>query len=206
MKVRAVEIGLVLRTAAGAVFRVLDSGGQTLVEIPLERVPLASPAPDGSWWLVAGNDLLRVAGPTPQPVASGLPAVGVSAALRVDGAGNAFYYAGDAQNTLMAWDAAGSLRWRGTHPPAAGSGQAPLLAVGGGCLLYVLDASGLFSAYRAADGVLAARLALYPGSSRAANPAARMLWADGAERVTVSAGFLSQMTFNGALWGGCQTG
>jgi hypothetical protein len=57
-----------------------------------------------------------------------------------------------------------------------------------------------FSAYRAADGTLAAQLALYPGGSRVVNLAARALRVDGAEQVTVSAGYLSQITFNGSAW------
>ena len=197
------RVGVVLQTPSGGQFRVLDSGGQALVEIPLAGVPLASPAPDGSWWLVLGSDLLRVAGPTPQPIAGGLPAAANGAVLRVDGGGNAFWYPNDSAHTLLALDNAGNTRWQIAHRTAQPAAP-PLLAVGNGCLLYTLDADGVFSAYRAADGTLAAQITLYPGGSRAINPSARALRVDGAEQVTVSAGYLSQITFNGSAW--CTTG
>jgi hypothetical protein len=76
------------------------------------------------------------------------------------------------------------------------------MAVGRGCLLYTLDATGWLNVFDAATGTLANRVRLYPGGVQNGSPRARLLKADSADRVLVGGGFLTTMILYGELLGG----
>lgn len=71
-----------------------------------------------------------------------------------------------------------------------------MLAVGDGCLLYVLTADGALLAYRASDGALRGVVSLY-ACGRQHRPEARLLTVLPNELVQFSAGYLSTALIDG---------
>ncbi len=189
------QVAVSSRAGDGGRWRLVAADGQTIADERLETPPLAAPSGSG-WLLLAGGQLWQYADGRLSALApTGRPA-GRSAALAGDFLGGGYLYLGDAESTLLAVGAEGQLRWRSAYPGAPGL-LPPLLATGGGCLLYGLDADGMLNVFDAATGDLAAQLQLYAGGAERASPGARLLQADAADRLTVAAGFLTVLTLDG---------
>jgi hypothetical protein len=130
-------------------------------------------------------------------VAAISPVAGAGAALVYAPDGGVFIYTGGESRSLVLLGPDGAIRWAVPYP--GGGALPPLMAVGAGCALYTLDATGILHVFRAGDGSEATQLAFYVGGRRSTSANARLLRADSAEQVTVSAGFLSLMTFDGRV-------
>jgi hypothetical protein len=111
--------------------------------------------------------------------------------------GNAYIYVGDAAGTLLSVGTAGQVRWRQTYPtdPKA---VAPLIRSDDGCLLYALDADGVFHVFSAATGEVVHQIEFYAGGVQNGSPPARLLQPLSDRRVLVGAGFLSAVTLDAA--------
>lgn len=115
-----------------------------------------------------------------------------------DGQGNVLLYPGYG-GEVYAFGADGARRWQ-TRLPATPQAP-PLLALGQGCLAYVLMPDGALLAYRGGDGALSGMVALYAGGERE-NQAARSLEVLPGEQVRFAAGYLSTATVDGPTLGG----
>jgi murein DD-endopeptidase MepM/ murein hydrolase activator NlpD len=155
----------------------------------------------GGWLRASGNTLVRITPQGEQTLATLSPGAGRTARLASDQTGNSYLYLGDSERALVSFTADGHERWRVAYP-AGRSDIAPLMAVGRGCLLYTLDATGWLNVFDAATGTLANRVRLYPGGVQNGSPRARLLKADSADRVLVGGGFLTTMILYGELLGG----
>jgi murein DD-endopeptidase MepM/ murein hydrolase activator NlpD len=186
-------------TGAGVVLRQIDAEtGAVSAEHAFETAPRIAAGAGG--WLTLADTQLRWLGET-TPLARVSPPPGRTAALTADSLGSSYVYLGDSDGTLLAFAPDGTLRWRAAYPFAANY-QPPLLAVGGGCLLYTLDVDGMVNVFNAADGELVNQLQLYAGGSERTSPRARVLRADSADRLTVASGFLTMVTLDGLKLGG----
>jgi len=83
-----------------------------------------------------------------------------------------FIYTGGESPALVRLGPDGLIRWAVPYP--AGGTLPPLMAVGTGCALYTLDATGVLHVFRAEDGSEATQLPFYTGGRRSnsANAAA----------------------------------
>jgi hypothetical protein len=178
----------------------LDAGGTLLYETRLSNPPVATPAPDGAWLVLDGATVERISGGARETVGSLGMTRGRAARMVADWLGNSYIYLGDAEETLMALGADGEVRWRARYPSP--DPLPPLMAVGGGCLLYTLDADGMLNVFSTANGALVAQREFYAGGSSTGSVGARLLRADANERVTLSAGFLSLVRLDGGALGG----
>jgi hypothetical protein len=174
----------------------LDASGRLVFERDTARLPVATPGPLGSWFLLDGADVLRIDGAQASHLGSTGQTHGRTATLTVDTLGNSYIYLGDSTDTFLSLDPAGALRWRATYP-LAGARLAPLMAVGGGCLLYTLDSDGILNLFDADSGQLVQQQVLYAGGDETARPGARLLKADTSERLLVGAGFQSIVLLDG---------
>lgn len=194
-----------LEGAGAAVVRLVDGqAGRVFYEGTVATQPVLAAAPNGGWMLLADGRLVHVlgsdgavAGPWEVGVAPGRTARFVA-----DAASRSYLYLGDAEQTLLSWDANGGLRWRVRYPASGDSLLPPLLSVDLGCVLYVLDMDGRLSLFSTATGELLNQVQLYPGGARNRRPAARVLdvLADG--RLNVSPGFLTLLTLDTGMLAG----
>jgi hypothetical protein len=136
-----------------------------------------------------------------ESIATVSPRPGRTAAMVADRIGNSYLYLGDPATTLVAFDPAGTQRWR-VEFPAASNYLPPLVQVGNGCLLYALDARGQFNVFSTSDGSLRNQVQLYAGGTERTSPRARLIRVNEAEQVQVASGFLTMMTLDGAQLGG----
>ncbi|GAB4556263.1 MAG: hypothetical protein OHK0023_28390 [Anaerolineae bacterium] len=116
-----------------------------------------------------------------------------SAQVAVDPIGSVYIYPGYGQE-IYAFAPGGGLRWRSRLPSVPVI--PPKLAVGDGCLLYVLTADGSLLAFRATDGALSGLASLY-GGGRRRQESARVLTILPGEQVIFSAGYLSTAIIHG---------
>lgn len=189
------EVALVVRAANGPLLRVVRDG-TVLLERPLADPAFITPAAGGGWLALDGNELVRLHDGTNDTLIALERAPARGSRFTADALGNIYLYTMGTPATLSAYMADGTLHWQ-VEAPAGREGLSPLLAVGGGCLLYTLDADGALRAWRTADGELAAERQLYPGGNQSGSPRARLLLASPADALTVSAGFLSAVRFDG---------
>lgn len=194
------EIVLVVRGTDGPVLRLVRDGALVL-DWPMDDPALAALSPQGGWFVVNGAAIERLTDSGTLPFAELAAAPGRGSRLTADGFGGVYLLAAGAQSTLTAFDSSGTERWI-TAVPNGRAGLSPLLAVGGGCLLYALDADGALRAYRTSDGELAAERLLYPGGNQSGSPRSRLLSVTPDDGLTVSAGFLSVMRFDGLALAG----
>ncbi len=196
-------IAAAFQSGTGSVWRLIGADGAVIAEYPLGRLIAASADPAGGWVALAGATLKHLDRDTNADLLMLDTPPGRSVQLAVDALGSIYIYSGD---RLMAFAVDGSPRWQVDYPFPAGE-FAPLMAVGGGCLLYTLDADGMLNVFSTADGALVNQLQFYAGGSRNSSQRARVLQADTAtERLTVGAGFLSLVTLDGRLLGGASSG
>jgi hypothetical protein len=196
------QAALSVRAADGtAAWRVVDSAGTILADRKLDAPPLAVPLSDGSWLALVGANLKHLAGSDNHTLSTISPPPGRMAQLTVDTLGNTYVYLGDSDSTLLSVGPEGQARWRINYPYAAKLAP-PLMATGGGCLLYTLDGDGVLNLFTAAEGKLVKQVALYAGGSQNTSPRARILEVDAAERIRVASGFLTLLTLDGKTLAG----
>ena len=117
----------------------------------------------------------------------------------VDTQGNIILYLGDQDNTLLALDKTGDIRWRTRYPHDAGSLLPPVMQTYRDCLVYSLDVDGMLNVLNNADGSLLNQVQLYAGGTQSGSPRARLLEVDSTGQLRVSSGFLTLITLDG--WG-----
>jgi hypothetical protein len=178
----------------------VDVQGTVLQDTQFTRNPVFAPAPTG-WKLLDGMDVVRVDASASSMIGSVGGLAGRTAAMTVDAFGNTYVYLGDSDSTLVAVDESGATRWRVRYP-AARLSQAPLMDVGGSCLLYTLDDDGMLNVFNTMDGALLQQIQLYAGGVQNSHPRARLLRVDEQERALVGAGFLSLIALDGNRLGG----
>lgn len=178
-------------------WRVVGRDGTLIYETQFERTPVVAAAPGGGWRVLDGATIYAVERGERRELGRISPVPGRTAAMAVDPVGNMYIYVGDPQATLLAIGAMGEPRWRIAYPFPATT-LPPLLAAGGGCLLYSLDADGVLNAFDAANGELVAQRHLYAGGNRNSSPRSRLLWINGREQLLVSSGFLTTVALDGA--------
>lgn len=181
-------------------WRMVDVQGTVLQDTQFTRNPVFAPAPTG-WKLLDGMDVVRVDASASSMIGSVGGLAGRTAAMTVDAFGNTYVYLGDSDSTLVAVDESGATRWRVRYP-AARLSQAPLMDVGGSCLLYTLDDDGMLNVFNTMDGALLQQIQLYAGGVQNSHPRARLLRVDEQERALVGAGFLSLIALDGNRLGG----
>ncbi|HYO87701.1 MAG TPA: PQQ-binding-like beta-propeller repeat protein, partial [Candidatus Limnocylindrales bacterium] len=189
------EVALVVRAADGPVLRLIRNGALA-ADLPLRDPALLEPLSGGGWLLVDGSTVDKLIDGQRIPFAPLERTPGRGSHITDDLAGSVYLFSAGGTPTLTAFDSIGAARWQ-IDVPRVRTGLAPLLAVGGGCLVYTLDADGALRAYLAADGTLAAERALYPGGNQSGSPRARLLLASPSDVLTVGAGFLSAARFDG---------
>ncbi|MCS6871548.1 MAG: peptidoglycan DD-metalloendopeptidase family protein [Anaerolineae bacterium] len=173
---------------------VLNSEGRLLYAARAPS-PIAPMAVQGGGFLIAVGTQVSLLSPDAvlTPLLDTGIALGRAAQVAADSLGNLYVYAGYG-NDIYAYAAGGGLRWTVRLPSLPT--QPPLLAVGDGCLLYVLTADGALLAYRASDGALRGVVSLYAGG-RQHRPEARLLTVLPNELVQFSAGYLSTALIDG---------
>lgn len=196
----AATIAYIVRDNGRSLLRIVDADGAIIHTTESAGEMVITPLADG-WRVLAGGALQQIdATGDVTPLAQNVtPAPGRGATMAVDRTGVTYLYMDDAARTLLAVDAAGAVRWRQRF--AAGGDAPPLLATDAGCLLYALDSAGTLSVMNAATGETVARRNLYAGGARTRQLSGRLLRVDSRNQVTVSAGFLSLVTFDGAILG-----
>lgn len=195
------EVAAVVQAGDEYHWRLVDSSGEILYETVFRDSPVTAPIPSGGWLALDGTTLYRIYDGQREALATISPTPGRWARLTADVTGNAYLYLGDAGASLLALDAAGDVLWRVRYPIPVGV-LPPLVAVGGGCLLYTLDVDGMLNVFSTTDGTLIDQRKLYAGGDRNGSPPARMLQVDEFERVLVGSGFLTTAALDGAVLGG----
>ena len=189
------DVALVVRAANCPLLRVVRDG-TVLLERPLADPAFIAPAAEGGWLALDGSELVRLHDGANDTLIELERTPARGSRFIADAQGNIYLYTMGYPPTLAAYAADGTQRWQ-IEAPTGREGLAPLLAVGGGCLLYTLDADGALRAWRTADGELAAERQLYQGGNQSGSPRARLLLASPTDELTVSAGFLSAVRFDG---------
>jgi len=189
------QIAFASRTAGGVVWREVTAEGQVIAEVQLTGTPIVKPLSDGSWFVLDHDRLLHIRG-SESEVIQNLMASGQAAQIGYDVNSNIYVYLDDANNTLVALNPTGEVRWRVEYP-REGNFTAPLLVAGNTCRLYSLDVDGLLNVFDASDGRVLTQIQLYAGGRRTTRPLARLLRVDAAEQVYVSSGFLTLMFLDG---------
>ncbi|GEM_PF-409702 len=195
------SVSAVIRSTSGIMWQVVDASGAVTYQTQLDQAPIVAPLPNGDWLMLNGTTINRVQNNTVTPLATISPPVGRAASMIGDSSGMVYVYMGDADMTLLAAAPDGSIRWRIRYPFPV-SWHAPLMAVGGGCILYTLDADGMLNLFNTLDGSLINQAAFYAGGESNTSPNARILRADAQDRVLVGAGFLSLSAIDGRMLAG----
>jgi hypothetical protein len=180
-------------------WRAIDAAGNVVWDESFQRTPIFTPTTNG-WLLLDGMRVLRIAGGGSSIVGATGVVPGRASAITSDRLGSIYVYAADTERTLLAFNPDGGLRWRAQYPITPQI--APLMGVGGGCLLYSLDNDGMLNVFNATDGSLINQLQLYAGGVQNTHPQARLLRVDDAERILMGGGFLSMLALDGAALGG----
>jgi murein DD-endopeptidase MepM/ murein hydrolase activator NlpD len=189
-------VALTVRDTGRYRWVLLDGAGNLLYERDLRLNPVVTPGPLGGWVLLDGAEVVRVEGTQAQSVGSLGQTHGRNAALTADVLGNTYIYLGDNADTFLSLSPTGEVRWRLTYP-FAGARLAPVMAAGGGCILYTLDMDGILNLFDAETGGLVQQQVLYAGGDDTTRPGARLLRADVNERLLVGAGFQSIVLLDG---------
>src|SRR5690606_1888497 len=157
-------------------------------------VPVPVATPENEFLVLSGSRIERLDGAFQAvPLIDTGRAVSPAADVVRGPAGEFYVYTGEGR-ALYAYDSGGNVLWNAYMPGS--HRRAPLLGLGGGQLLYALNADGQLLAYRTADGRLAAQLALYNGGTSGV-PNARWMHVAPDDTVSFGSGFLSAITLNG---------
>jgi hypothetical protein len=200
VKTNGTQVAVVMRVQNRTNLRVVTHSGEVVYEGDFDRNPTFSPRYDG-WLLLDGSRLMHVSGVEAGVIANTGTPSGRTAALVSDSIGNSYVHLGDRQSTLAAFGPSGELRWI-TRYPSGTQAQAPIMALGSGCLLFSLDSHGTLNVFNSANGTLVHQVALYAGGATNAHPRARLLRVDSQDRALMGAGFLSLLAVDGAVIGG----
>jgi hypothetical protein len=180
-------------------WRAIDAAGSVVWKQTFARTPHFTSIM-GGWLLLEGTDVVRIDGSGAAILANTAAVPGRASVMTSDALGSIYVYAGDGERTLLALNADGSVRWRVGYP--VGLQLPPMLAVGGGCLLYSLDNDGMLNVFSTADGTLVNQLQIYAGGAQNNQPQARILRVDAQDRVLMGGGFLSLLALDGTIIGG----
>ncbi len=231
----AESLALLVEDDSGVRLRLFTaSGGRLLGEWPFRTAPLLAAGPNDVWWLYDGGALHRLeqtAGARPRWLRQrvlGQPLPGAvlsrSGQLHALADGGAVLFPGDAAGTLIAFSAAGQVRWQQRYPELRGFSPPLLASAADGCWLAALSEEGALLLLRGADGTPLASDslvadtpsddppasgapssgalresgwpgALYPGGRRQRQPAARLLQRQG-DLLLVGAGYLSVLALD----------
>ena len=195
-------IGLAIETDTGVLWRVWDTAGTLQYEATFGTLALVAPISFDGWMLLADGVLYYMGARGNYSVGAVTVELGRAARLAADALGNTYLYIGDEQHTLLSWDGTATLRWQTTIPEFSPPLYAPLLALDGSCLLYVLDADGRLYGFDARSGGMVAQTSLYAGGDRNRQPDARLLQVDPATGyIQFSAGYLTLVRLNGRILG-----
>jgi hypothetical protein len=189
------QVALAVRMGGGVRWRVVDASGGVVYETTFAQTPVVAPISSGGWLVLAGTTLYRVEGGDRREVGTIPLITGRTTRMSADVLGNAYIYVGDAAGTLLSVGATGQIRWRQTYP-AGSTPIAPLIRSDDGCLLYALDATGMFHVFSAATGEVVNQMQFYAGGIQNGSPPARLLLPMAGRRVLVGAGFLSAVTLD----------
>jgi hypothetical protein len=192
-------VALKVENGDGYLWRMTDAQGTPLYEASSRSELLAAPVADGSWALLVDGELLRVNPAGNEVIGTVAAQPGRTAQLAADIAGNTYYYSGDADSTLISWDAGANQRWEAEFTEDGSSLLSPLLAADHGCLVYGLNSSGRLNIYDARSGELVEQIWLYAGGDRTRRPASRMLSPGPDGTLHVSAGFLTLFSLDSRL-------
>lgn len=195
-------VGLTLETDNGVLWRMVNAAGELLDERVFQDAPLVAPVPQDGWLLIGDDEILRIHNGGGQSTGTIGATYRRAAQLAADYSGYGYLYRGDSRRTLLSFDSAGAIRWQTTLPEASTDLYPPLMAVDGGCLLYVLDVDGRLLVYDANSGDLINERGLYAGGNRNRHPSARLLQVEVDGTVHISAGYLSIVTLDGRVLGG----
>jgi hypothetical protein len=189
------QVALAVRIGDGVRWRVVDASGAVVYETTFTQSPVVVPISSGGWLVLAGTTLYRIEGSERREVGT-LPLMpGRTARMSADILGNAYIYVGDAAGTLFSVGVTGQLRWRQFYPTQP-TPIAPVIRSDDGCLLYGLDATGVFHVFDAATGEVVNQMQFYAGGIQNGSPPARLLLPMQGRRVLVGAGFLSAITLD----------
>ena len=173
---------------------IVDQSGQILHNNAYPDVPVPVATPENEFLVLSGSRIERLDGAFQAvPLIDTGRAVSPAADVVRGPAGEFYVYTGEGR-ALYAYDSGGNVLWNAYMPGS--HRRAPLLGLGGGQLLYALNADGQLLAYRTADGRLAAQLALYNGGTSGV-PNARWMHVAPDDTVSFGSGFLSAITLNG---------
>ncbi len=173
---------------------IVDQSGQILHNNAYPDAPVPVATPENEFLVLSGSRIERLDGAFQAvPLIDTGRAVSPAADVVRGPAGEFYVYTGEGR-ALYAYDSGGNVLWNAYMPGS--HRRAPLLGLGGGQLLYALNADGQLLAYRTADGRLAAQLALYNGGTSGV-PNARWMHVAPDDTVTFGSGFLSAITLNG---------
>jgi murein DD-endopeptidase MepM/ murein hydrolase activator NlpD len=191
---------LALAETDGVRLRQVIADGTVIAETRLPRLEAIAALPDTTWLLLSADTLYHWRAPELATITTISPPAGRGAALVYSPDGAVFIYTGEESRSLVRMAPDGGIGWAVPYP--GGGALPPLMAVGAGCALYTLDATGVLHVFQASDGAHVNQVRFYVGGRRATSASARLLRADSSETVTVSAGFLSLMTFDGRVLSG----
>jgi outer membrane protein assembly factor BamB len=205
---RAVAVGNLIavsttRTGSFNVY-VLNESGKFIFQAAAPAPIIPIPSEEGGFYLLVGPQIGRLFpdGKWVPFLDTGL-SLGRSAQIATDRKGNVYVYPGHG-NQLYAFDSAQKLRWTTPLTLTSAQFQPPLLGVGSGCVVYILNGDGSLNTLNARDGTLTGLTRLYAGGARNSS-AARWLRVDEQDQVLFSAGFLSLAGVNGLSLAGLST-
>ncbi|MBE2183405.1 MAG: peptidoglycan DD-metalloendopeptidase family protein [Anaerolineae bacterium] len=191
------QIAVGLRDGQETRWRLLDGGSGAILFDQTYSGSVSSARTPEAWLLLHGTVLSRIANGENATLAALNVESGRNARLIADSQGNVYVYAGDRDSTLLSVDSTGDIRWSAAYP-TPGASIAPLISIGGGCLLYTLDANGTLNVFDSATGQLAAQRHLFSGGIQNGSPRARLLRVAEDDTLWVGSGFLSIAQFDGA--------
>ena len=192
------SIALTLPIETGVSWRAVDLDGNLIYDTIFADAPIVAPVNGDGWMVLSDGELQRINpdGST-QSIATVDVQPGRTAQMVVDLVGNVYLFAGDRDNTLIAWDVQGNERWRMSIPSLSTVLLPPLLELDIGCSLFSLDEDGQLTVINTQDGTVAHQLHLYAGGDSSGRPSGRILQSQPDGTLVFGAGFLTLVTLDG---------
>jgi hypothetical protein len=193
------------RVGATYAWRVVSlSDGSVLAGGVSEGVATGISGGAGAWTLFtagesSGGELVRVVDGAVSSMAVDSVPPGRFARLTVDTEGGVYVFLDDAQNTLLALNADGGVRWQQPYPFPTANALSPYLQADS-CLLFTMDTNGVLSAFALSDGALSSQMRIYAGGTLTASPRGRLLRMDQFGRLQAGAGFLTMVVLDSRTW------